>query len=104
MNIRQDLRNDIKNFNLEADSNQVNDNKWLVEKSAYMNLINRIFQLTMEDFETKDKFNFFSEFLIHDERKKKLIFIGNSFLENHLDQNSFLMMSNFLESIREKLK
>lgn len=102
MNRRQKLANDIREFNNSIQ--KIHSERWLVDKTAYFNLINQIFELRIYDFENNDKYDFFLEFINHDERKKKLRFCEISFNDNYLNQSSYLILSNLLISIEEKIK
>lgn len=104
MNTRQELISDIKKFTSEADENKTHGEKWIVKKSDYLTLINRIVELTTNDFENQNKYNIFSEYMTKVETTQKINGIKNSFQENHLDMLPMLVMGDLFIVIESKLK
>jgi hypothetical protein len=104
MNRRQELITDIEKFNSEVDKNQKPGQRWEVKKSNYLNLINRVLELNIYDFENQDMFGFFKKFITKVEITNKIKFVENSFQDNHLGEHAMLVMRNLFIDIRNKLK
>ena len=103
MNRRQVLISDIEKFNSGTDKNQKLGQRWEIKKSDYLNLINRVLALTVDDFENQDKFGFFRNFITKVEITKEIKFVENSFHENHLDKLAMLVMCNLFIYIGTKI-
>ena len=86
------LINDIKQFGVES-TEQYNRNKE-INRDQYFKLIDRIEELVLEDFSTSEKFEYFLQYWNQDIRKTGRFIISNSFRENYIDLNSFLILSN----------
>lgn len=86
------LINDIQQFKVES-TEQYNRNKE-INREQYFKLIERIEELALEDFSTSEKFEYFLQYWNQDVRKVGRFVISNSFIENYIDLNSFLILSN----------
>ncbi|HTG67565.1 MAG TPA: hypothetical protein VL859_14435 [Flavobacterium sp.] len=86
------LINDIQQFGAESTEKYNRDKE--INSEQYFKLIKRIDQLTLEDFSTSEKFEHFLSFWNQDIRKVGRFIISNSFRENSIDLNSFLILSN----------
>ena len=86
------LINDIQQFEAESTA-QYNSNKE-INRDQYFKLVERIDKLALEDFSTSEKFEYFLRYWNQDIRKAGRFVISNSFVENSIDLNSFLILSN----------
>lgn len=86
------LINDIQQFGIES-TEQYNRNKE-INRGQYFKLVERIEELALEDFSTSEKFEYFLQYWNQDIRKVGRFAISNSFRENYIDLNSFLILSN----------
>ena len=87
------LINDIKQFGLES-TEQYNIDKE-INQVQYFKLIERLDQLKVEAFDSPEKFEYFLRYWNQDIRKAGRFIISNSFRENSIDLNSFLILSNY---------
>ncbi|KUJ62459.1 hypothetical protein AR687_08385 [Flavobacteriaceae bacterium CRH] len=86
------LINDIQQFGVES-MEQYNRNKE-INREQYFKLLEQIEELECDDFNTSEKFQYFLEYWNQDIRKAGRFVISNSFRENYIDSNSFLILSN----------
>lgn len=86
------LINDIKQFGVES-TEQYNKEKE-INQTRYFKLVERIDDLKVEDFHSSEKFEYFLRYWNQDIRKAGRFIISNSFRENSIDLNSFLILSN----------
>lgn len=86
------LINDIQQFEVES-TEQYNINKE-INKQQYFNLVKRIDELALEDFNSSEKYEYFLKYWNQDIRKAGRFVISDSFKGNHIDLNSFLILSN----------
>ncbi|MFH6958917.1 hypothetical protein ACHRV1_16075 [Flavobacterium aquidurense] len=86
------LINDIQQFNIES-TEQYNINNE-INREQYFKLVERIEALVLEDFSTSEKFQYFLQYWNQDIRKAGRFVISNSFRENYIDINNFLILSN----------
>lgn len=86
------LINDIQQFKVES-TEQYNRNKE-INREQYFKLVERIEELALEDFSISEKFEYFLQYWNQDIRKVGRFVISNSFRENYIDLNSFLILSN----------
>lgn len=86
------LINDIQQFGV-ASTEQYNSNNE-INRLQYLKLVERIEELVLEDFITSEKFEYFFQYWNQDIRKAGRIVINNSFRENYIDLNNFLILSN----------
>ena len=86
------LIHDIQQFNFES-TEQYNKNNE-INREQYFKLVERIEELVLEDFKTSDKFEYFFQYWNQDIRKTGRFVISNSFRENYIDLNNFLILSN----------
>ncbi len=106
MNVRENLINDIKKFELEANANMKLGEIWFVKEIDFSNLKKRIFALTENEFDNQDKFNLFFKVLEKEDTKTRLKVIEYSFKknENHLGMLGILALGDFFEDIKNALK
>ena len=86
------LINDIKQLGIES-TEQYNRDKE-INQVQYFKLIERLDELKVEDFDSSEKFEYFLRYWNQDIRKAGRFIISNSFKENFIDLNSFLILSN----------
>ncbi len=86
------LINDIEQFGVES-TEQYNRDKE-INQVQYFKLIERLDELKVEDFHSPEKFEYFLSYWNQDIRKVGRFIISNSFRENSVDLNSFLILSN----------
>jgi len=86
------LINDIEQFQAASTEQYNRSNE--IDSAQYFNLIDRINILTLEDFSTSEKFEYFLNYWNQDIRKAGRFVISNSFNYNAIDLNSFLILSN----------
>ncbi|WP_409416705.1 hypothetical protein [Flavobacterium sp. PS2] len=86
------LINDIQQFEVES-KEQYNRNEE-INREQYFKLVDRIEELAFEDFSTSEKFEYFFQYWNQDNRKATRFVISNSFIDNYIDLNSFLILSN----------
>lgn len=86
------LINDIQLFQVESTEQYNRNNE--INAEQYFELIERIEKLVLEDFRTSEKFEYFLSYWNQDVRKVGRFVISNSFRENYIDLNSFLILSN----------
>lgn len=86
------LVNDIQQFGVESTEEYNKNNE--INREEYFKLVERIEELAIEDFSTSEKFEYFLQYWNQDIRKTGRFVIRNSFRENYIDLNSFLILSN----------
>ena len=86
------LINEIQQFEVES-TEQYNRHKE-INKEQYFKLVKRLDELVLEDFNSSEKFEYFLRYWNQDIRKAGRFVINNSFKGNHIDLNSFLILSN----------
>jgi|GEM_PF-4189921 len=92
------LINDIQQFRIES-TEQYNRSKE-INRDQYFKLVERLDGLALEDFSTSEKFEYFLRYWNQDIRKVERIIISKSFIENYIDVNSLLILSNdFIEVV-----
>ena len=96
------LINDIQQFKVES-TEQYNINQE-INKEEYFYLVKRINELALEDFNSSEKFEYFLKYWNQDIRKDGRFVICNPFEGNHIDINSFLILSNDFIGVLSWLK
>lgn len=86
------LINDIEQFEVESIEQYNRNNE--INQEQYFKLVDRIEELVLEDFSTSEKFEYFMQYWNQEIRKAGRFLISNSFRENYIDLNSFLILSN----------
>jgi hypothetical protein len=86
------LINDIQQFTVESTAQYNRNNE--INAEQYFKLVERLEELAVVDFSTSEKFEYFLGYWNQDIRKVGRFSIGNSFRENYIDLNSFLILSN----------
>lgn len=92
MEKKEILISDIVQFGVES-TEQYNREKE-INQVQYFKLIERLDELKVEDFDSPEKFEYFLRYWNQDIRKAGRFIISNSFRENSIDLNSFLILSN----------
>lgn len=86
------LINDIQQFEVESTEQYNRNNE--INREQYFKLVERIEELVLEDFSTSEKFEYFLQYWNQDIRKAGRFVISNSFRENYIDLNFYLILSN----------
>jgi hypothetical protein len=102
MNIKEFLIRDIEIFLPQA--RDLFNRSRIVKKSDYLSLATRISALTIEDFESEEKFNYFMNYVNQDQRRADRYVLEQLFREDYLDDGPFLWMCNYLMGIVNWLK
>lgn len=97
MEKRKTLISEIKNF-IEKSISQHNTDG-TVNKSEYFNLLNRVSEISDDDFDSLDTYSYFMKFTFEPDRRMKRNLVEKEFEENYLDKNSFLILINDLQGI-----
>ncbi len=86
------LINDLEQFRVESieQYNRIKE----INQEQYFKLVERIDELAIEDFNSSEKFEYFLRYWNQDVRKAGRFVISNSFKGNHIDLNSFQILSN----------
>lgn len=97
------LIDDIRNFSNKAVEIQNQYGK--IEKTEYFDLMERIHILSVDDFESEDKYNFFLQFFNQNQRSADRDVVKNSLRNGeYLDVGPFLFMCNDLNGIANWLE
>lgn len=86
------LVNDIQQFGVESTEEYNKNNE--INREQYFKLVERLDELGIDDFSSSEKFEYFLQYWNQDIRKTGRFVIKNSFRENYIDLNSFLILSN----------
>lgn len=97
-----DLINDIQQFKVVSTEQYNRNNE--INRSQYFKLVERLEELVLEDFSSSEKFEYFLQYWNQDIRKAGRFVISNSFRENYIDLNNFLILSNDFIGAVEWLK
>ncbi|MDL2144403.1 hypothetical protein QQY79_17885 [Flavobacterium tructae] len=86
------LINDIQKFQIESTEQYNRNNE--INREQYFKLVYRLEELKVEDFSTSEKYEYFLRYWNQDVRKVGRFVISDSFKNNYIDLNSFLILSN----------
>jgi hypothetical protein len=102
MEIRETLKNDIDSF--VSNASILHNIDGIVKKNEYFDLDKRISNLTKNDFESEERYNFFLTFINQDERQVDRTELKNLFRGDYLDVKPFLWMCEYLNRVAGRLK
>lgn len=102
MQTRESLITEIETF--VSNAINLSNTQGIVDKIGYFDLDKRILSLNENDFENKDKYIFFLNFIQQGKRQAEKFAMESSFQDNYLNIPSFLWMCNYLEGVASKLR
>lgn len=102
MNRRERLINDIEIFLME--SIQLHNFNNTVDKAKYYNLLDRILLISINDFETEEKYIYFFDFINHPNRIIIKSYLNKVFNKEYIGISPFLTMCVYLQGIKNWMK
>ena len=100
--MRKQLISDIETYLKEAII--LYNQEGIVLKNIFFELSSRIFYLRKEDFDSKEKYDFFLRFYNQPRRSTERHLLENNFKDDNLYGSKFLWLCDYFEGIKNRLK